>query len=137
MKSLRDLGSSGRPLRGRGDAGRGRGAAVEGRYSQVVVVVQDADGRQQLDGVHHHVRRPGVHSSDQQRDSLVGGQHGFQTVLQREQGGRGVSNENHYQGWKTSLTRLHVHQTYSLRFLKWTKKSVAVSINILDEEPLQ
>ena len=84
MKALSDLGSSEQPLRGRGDAGLGRGAAAKDRYSQVVVVVQDADGRQQLDGVHHHVRHPGVHGSDQQRDPLVGGQHGFQTVLQRE-----------------------------------------------------
>lgn len=42
---------------------------------------QDADGREQFDHIHHHVRDPGVDGSDQQRDALGRRQHGLQTIL--------------------------------------------------------
>lgn len=41
-------------------------------HSQVLILVlQDADGRQEFDGVHHHVRHSGVDGFDQQRNALV------------------------------------------------------------------
>lgn len=62
---------------------------TENKHSQVIGVIKDADGGQELDGIHHHVWHPGGHGSHQERDPLGGHQHGFQTILpEREREGQ-------------------------------------------------
>lgn len=40
------------------------------RHLQVFRVLENADGGQQLDGIHHHMRDAGIYGSDQERNAI-------------------------------------------------------------------